>query len=80
MISNLSPSSDAFLANINRVQRSVEEASRQVLDELAPRFADDVRFQMSKDRHVIGILTITGRGADKGRALQVALPARSARL
>jgi hydroxymethylpyrimidine pyrophosphatase-like HAD family hydrolase len=49
-----------------------EEASRHVLDELAPRFADDVRFLMSKDRHGIGILTITGRGADKGRALQVA--------
>src|SRR4029077_4280333 len=30
MISNLNQSSEAFLANVERVQRSVEEASRQV--------------------------------------------------
>jgi flagellar hook-associated protein 3 FlgL len=30
MITNLSPSSEAFMANIDRVQRNVEEASRQV--------------------------------------------------
>ena len=30
MISNLTPSSEAFLANMQRVQRSVEEANRQV--------------------------------------------------
>jgi hydroxymethylpyrimidine pyrophosphatase-like HAD family hydrolase len=49
-----------------------EEASRRVLDELAPRYADDVRFLMSTDRRGIGILTITATGADKGRALRVA--------
>jgi flagellar hook-associated protein 3 FlgL len=30
MVTNLSPSSEAFMANIDRVQRQVEEASRQV--------------------------------------------------
>src|ERR1035438_8937112 len=30
MVTNLSPSSEAFMANIDRVQRKVEEASRQV--------------------------------------------------
>jgi flagellar hook-associated protein 3 FlgL len=30
MITNLSPSSEAFMANVDRVQRKVEEASRQV--------------------------------------------------
>jgi flagellar hook-associated protein 3 FlgL len=30
MVTNLSPSSEAFMANIDRVQRMVEEASRQV--------------------------------------------------
>ncbi len=30
MISNLSPSSEAFLANVDRVQRSLDQASRQV--------------------------------------------------
>lgn len=30
MISNLNPSAEAFLANMDRVKRSVEEASRQV--------------------------------------------------
>ena len=30
MVTNLSPSSEAFMANIDRVQRKVEDATRQV--------------------------------------------------
>src|SRR5690349_20698047 len=41
MISNLTPSSEAFLANIARVQRKVDEASRQVSSGLRVNSASD---------------------------------------
>jgi hydroxymethylpyrimidine pyrophosphatase-like HAD family hydrolase len=46
--------------------------SRLVLDALAPRWADEVRFLVSMTGRGAGVLTITGKGADKGRALAVA--------
>src|SRR4030081_3931384 len=41
MISNLTPSAGAFLANMDRVQRSVQEASRQASSGLRVNSASD---------------------------------------
>jgi len=41
MISNLNPSGEAFLANMNRVQRSVDQASRQASSGLRVNTASD---------------------------------------
>lgn len=41
MISNLSPAAEAFMANINRVQRKVDEASRQASSGLRVNSASD---------------------------------------
>ena len=49
-----------------------EELSQLVLDELASDWDDDVRFLVSMTGRGVGVLTVTGRGADKGRALAVA--------
>jgi hydroxymethylpyrimidine pyrophosphatase-like HAD family hydrolase len=49
-----------------------EEQSGLVLDALQVRWADQVRFLVSMTGRGVGVLTITGHGADKGRALAVA--------
>ena len=43
-----------------------------VLDQLAPRWQDEVRFLTSMSGRGASILTLTGAGADKGLALQIA--------
>jgi 5-amino-6-(5-phospho-D-ribitylamino)uracil phosphatase len=43
-----------------------------VLDELAGPWADDVRFLTAMSGHGATLLTLTGAGADKGLALQIA--------
>jgi hydroxymethylpyrimidine pyrophosphatase-like HAD family hydrolase len=48
------------------------DLTRRVLDELATRWDDDVRFLVSMTGRGRAVLTITGRGADKGRALRIA--------
>src|SRR5215472_3231078 len=47
MISNLSPSTEAFLANIERVQQSVEEASLQVSSGKRVNMASDAPGQVA---------------------------------
>jgi len=49
-----------------------DEQTRDVVDVLGRRWAQDVRFLMSMTGRGSGVLTITGAGADKGRALAVA--------
>ena len=49
-----------------------DDASAAVVDSLGGRWADDVRFLVSMTGRGAGVLTITGYGADKGRALRVA--------
>lgn len=49
-----------------------EEITRRLLDEVAPKWADEARFLVSMTGHGQPVLTITGAGADKGRALGVA--------
>jgi Cof subfamily protein (haloacid dehalogenase superfamily) len=49
-----------------------DDQSRVVLDALAARWAQDVRFLVSMTGRGVGVLTITGNGADKGRALAIA--------
>jgi Cof subfamily protein (haloacid dehalogenase superfamily) len=49
-----------------------DEQSSLVLDELQARWADEVRFLVSMTGRGVGVLTITGAGADKGRALAIA--------
>jgi hydroxymethylpyrimidine pyrophosphatase-like HAD family hydrolase len=49
-----------------------DEQSGLVLDALQARWTDDVRFLVSMTGRGVGVLTITGQGADKGRALAVA--------
>jgi HAD superfamily hydrolase (TIGR01484 family) len=48
------------------------DLTRRVLDELATRWDDEVRFLVSMTGRGSAVLTITGRGADKGRALGIA--------
>jgi Cof subfamily protein (haloacid dehalogenase superfamily) len=48
------------------------DLSARVLDELAARWDAEVRFLVSMTGRGHAVLTITGRGADKGRALQIA--------
>ena len=49
-----------------------DDQSRLVLDALGPRWADDARFLVSMTGRGVSVLTITAKGADKGRALSVA--------
>ncbi len=58
MISNLNPSAEAFMANINRVQRSVDEASRQVSSGLRVNSASDAPDQVDS---ILQIRTDTAR-------------------
>ncbi|MFV0309257.1 MAG: HAD hydrolase family protein [Desertimonas sp.] len=49
-----------------------DEQGSFVLDRLRARWAGDVRFLVSMTGRGAGVLTITGKGADKGRALGIA--------
>ena len=49
-----------------------DEFNALVLATLAPRWGDDVRFLVSKNRAGASVLTLTSSLADKGRALRVA--------
>ena len=66
----------ATLAGAEPTPRAVlvfgDELTRIVLDELAPRWVDQVRFLVSMTGRGAGVLTVTSAGADKGRALGVA--------
>lgn len=62
MISNLTPSAEAFLANMDRVQRSVQEASRQVSSGKRVNVASDAPDEVS---------TILQLRADETRNTQI---------
>src|SRR5437879_1027088 len=62
MISNLTPSAEAFLANMQRVQRNVEQANRQVTSGKRVNVASDAPDQID------GILQLR---ADQMRNTQI---------
>lgn len=49
-----------------------DDQSRFVLDTLGPRWSQEVRFLISMTASGTRVLTLTGNGADKGRALAIA--------
>ena len=69
MISNLNPSAEAFLANMERVQRSIEQASRQVSSGLRVNSASDAPDQVSS---ILQLRTDEGRNTQLQANLSLA--------
>ena len=69
MISNLNPSGEAFLANMTRVQRSVEEATRQASSGLRVNTASDAPDQVDA---ILQLRTDTVRNTQIGNNLSLA--------
>ena len=69
MISNLNPSAEAFLANMERVQRSIEQASRQVSSGLRVNSAPDAPDQVSS---ILQLRTDEGRNTQLQANLSLA--------
>jgi flagellar hook-associated protein 3 FlgL len=69
MISNLNPSSEAFLANMTRVQRSVEEATRQASSGLRVNTASDAPDEVDA---IMQLRTDTVRNTQIGSNLSLA--------
>jgi len=69
MISNLNPSSEAFLANVARVQRDMEEATRQVSSGLKVHAASDAPDDVDT---ILQLRTDTTRNTQIGNNLALA--------